>query len=432
MSAGSQLLDAIKQDDAQQIHHLIDGGLDPKAAVGRKIPLRTAISYGCPKAAKALIYRGAAAIKEDQLHVGVKFGDVDLIHKALDEGANITGPLRWDDRRMRPLEVACRENKKASVKALIQRGAPPDAPALHIAAQYSPGSVPLLLEAGAAVDAEDSTGSRPLSYACSGGHEGVVRRLLELGADPNAVDEFGDTALMETCYSLKFNQSLLKTLLAHPDIKPTMKNHLGEDALRESCYCGNATAINALLDTGAFDISNNGDKNDRLAQLLEGWVMEASEEDLIGTGDFTEEEAERRRSQQPAYCEAAVALIEAGVRTQKHVCPDISGECLLTGALKPFISRLGDSDLPIPPYRRTLRCLLTMPEEVETMSFSMEIVDDDTDAIEGRRVRLESLRENAWKRRRHLCLDRALWRKPASEPKKARGSETQAKAGAGE
>jgi hypothetical protein len=42
------------------------------------------------------------------------------------------------------------------------------------------------------------------------------------------------------------------------------------------------------------------------------------------------------------------------------------------------------------------------------------------------------LREDAWKRRRHLCLSRALWRKPAVEPKKAQGSLTEAQAGAGQ
>lgn len=42
-----------------------------------------------------------------------------------------------------------------------------------------------------------SWGNSPLMYACAGGHEPVVRRLLEAGANLEIHNENGHTALME-------------------------------------------------------------------------------------------------------------------------------------------------------------------------------------------------------------------------------------------
>ena len=49
------------------------------------------------------------------------------------------------------------------------------------------------LTAGAQPDAREGNGWTPLMEAAFGGHSGVVRRLLELGADHAAVGTGGDT-----------------------------------------------------------------------------------------------------------------------------------------------------------------------------------------------------------------------------------------------
>src|SRR6185312_8563222 len=46
------------------------------------------------------------------------------------------------------------------------------------------------------LEARDSSGNTALMYAVGGGHEAVVKQLLEAKADPNTHDDEGFTALM--------------------------------------------------------------------------------------------------------------------------------------------------------------------------------------------------------------------------------------------
>lgn len=48
-----------------------------------------------------------------------------------------------------------------------------------------------LLDHGADVESFGYAGMRALHHACNNSHEGSIALLLNRGADPNAVDEFG-------------------------------------------------------------------------------------------------------------------------------------------------------------------------------------------------------------------------------------------------
>lgn len=48
----------------------------------------------------------------------------------------------------------------------------------------------LLLERGAVVNAQGSSGRTALYHACAGGRVDVVRELLSYGADPNLAESY--------------------------------------------------------------------------------------------------------------------------------------------------------------------------------------------------------------------------------------------------
>lgn len=49
-----------------------------------------------------------------------------------------------------------------------------------------------LIDSGADMEAFGYAGMRALHHACSNSHEGSIALVLDRGADPNAVDEFGE------------------------------------------------------------------------------------------------------------------------------------------------------------------------------------------------------------------------------------------------
>lgn len=51
------------------------------------------------------------------------------------------------------------------------------------------------MDQGADAEAFGYAGMRALHHACSNSHEGSIALLLDRGANPNAVDEFGEQAM---------------------------------------------------------------------------------------------------------------------------------------------------------------------------------------------------------------------------------------------
>ena len=60
--------------------------------------------------------------------------------------------------------------------------------------------------------------------AVSHGRLDMVRMLMEAGADVNMRDEDGSTALM--CASEHGHAEIVKLLLAHPDVDPTLTDNV--------------------------------------------------------------------------------------------------------------------------------------------------------------------------------------------------------------
>jgi cytochrome c len=131
------------------------------------------------------------------LHDAAKKGDVALIAKLLDEGADVNKRSAIAT----PLYFAVQENHPEAVKLLLQRGADANGEsvggtALQSAARTGSAEMAsLLLEHGANPNAASKDGVNALHFAAQKGHLEVVKLLLDKGADVGAVNIHGEPAL---------------------------------------------------------------------------------------------------------------------------------------------------------------------------------------------------------------------------------------------
>lgn len=86
-------------------------------------------------------------------------------------------------------------------------------------------------------------------YACAGGHQDVVRYLLENGANVEDHNENGHTPLMEAASA--GHVALARILLAHGAGINTHSNEFKESALTLACYKGHLDMVRFLLEAGA-------------------------------------------------------------------------------------------------------------------------------------------------------------------------------------
>ncbi|KAK2930380.1 Ankyrin repeat [Fusarium oxysporum f. sp. vasinfectum] len=136
------------------------------------------------------------------LHTSVSAGQMEYVSLLIDRGADITcrSKLGWS-----PLDIAVHEATSPEIiSLLLGKGADPHAQdiegytALCWAAENPRDfACRLLLEQGVKVDSVPLWGyeSTPLTTAASMLHVGVVRILIEAGADPNIIGSFGQAAL---------------------------------------------------------------------------------------------------------------------------------------------------------------------------------------------------------------------------------------------
>ncbi len=132
------------------------------------------------------------------------------------------------------------------------------------------------LEKGADVNAKDENGNTALMGACKYGRTGVVQLLVKNGADVNIADEDGKTALMKACEQCHTD---VARLLVRKGADVNVKDKYGDTALIKACKYGRTDVVRLLVRNGA-DVSVADERGktalmwayeEGIARVLIGW-----------------------------------------------------------------------------------------------------------------------------------------------------------------
>ena len=216
----------------------------------------------------------------------------------------------------------------------------------------------LLVRAGANVNAANRYGASALAEACANGSAAIVKLLLKSGADANTRMKGGETALMLAARS--GNAESVDALLAH-GAAVDRRERLGQTALMWAAAEGHVGVVRTLIEAGA-------DLNARLDSGFTPFFLSVREGRLGAAQAFLEAgvdvnammqpaEGWRFRGGAPAMCplqiavqnghfELAIALVEAGA-DPNDVRTGFTALHLIPGVRKPDSNDLNDGAPPV-------------------------------------------------------------------------------------
>ena len=238
-------------------------------------PIISAAAAGNTEVVEYLVAQGADVTAKDD------WGKTALIYAAnIDNPPLIANLIKLDKTAVNlpdnsgntPMIYAAQKGLDDNLKVLLSNGADVNYrnPATGLsaisaaAAEGNSSAIRLLVRTGKAdVNIADLSGRTPIFYAVEQNQEDALRTLLLLGADPNAQDNQGVTALMRA--SAKGRQNCVDVLLRQKNIKVNTKDFQDRTALTYSVYADELGPAQALVKAGA-DI-NGRDKSGNTALM---------------------------------------------------------------------------------------------------------------------------------------------------------------------
>lgn len=223
---------------SSELKSLLDDGLPPEAATKNGTTLLMAVAPDGDKVA-LLLARGARADARatsgvDAVTVASTYrGTAAAIARLLDAGALPEPP---SDVRLRhtPLGYASMTGDEEVVRLLLDRGAGGLTTALPEAITFNqPGVARLLIERGARVQVQESSGVTLLHWAVITNRPAMVPLLIGAGANPDAVDKHGFSPLMYAATIDHGDTAVLDALL-EAGADRTIRNRQGRTPLQQA------------------------------------------------------------------------------------------------------------------------------------------------------------------------------------------------------
>lgn len=216
--------------------------------------LLVAINYGNVEMVKKALYEGADInarnSERDTALVTAAFrGHTEVVNLLLEQGADIETKVQ---KGATALTVATLKGYFDIVRLLVEHGADittrvEDGRDLLMAAAYSGNSdiTQFLIEKGADMDLTDNNGLTALMMASQNGHTHVVKTLLAHNSEVNVQNSEGETALIWTA---RRGYDEIAQLLVEHGADVNLKTQKGETALMSSVLNGHANIAKLLID----------------------------------------------------------------------------------------------------------------------------------------------------------------------------------------
>ena len=248
-------------------------------------PLSHSIKVGNKSRARLILEQGGAGGINNPITLGitplmmaVSRADEDLVRLLLDNGADVNTSNGNGD-----VALTCISPPIYILQLLLESGADVNAQnntghtalmrysdynltyadilesvALGGTVDYSNAedTIKMLLDHGANINLQDTVGRSALFIACWHPHPGIIKLLLQYGADPNSVNEDGQTPLILVAGGAYICVPNMRVLLEH-GANINMQDERGDSALMKACIARNNEAVKLLLESKAdIDLVN--------------------------------------------------------------------------------------------------------------------------------------------------------------------------------